>query len=66
MVASVRDLLKKVDDLRSAAGKARAFAQLLESSDARKGILQLAEEWDSLATTEERQMLRYSREAEYH
>lgn len=64
MVASVRDLLKKIDDLRSAAHKARAFAEHLDSSEAREGILQLAEEWERLAAREEDQVLRHSRETE--
>ena len=65
MVASVRDLLKKINDLRSAALKARAFAEHLDSSEAREGVLQLAEEWERLAAKEENEVLRHSLETEY-
>lgn len=65
MVASVRDLLKKIDNLRSAAHKARDFAERLDSSEAREGILHLAEEWERLAASDENEVMRLSRETEY-
>jgi len=48
MIASVAQLLKKIDDLRSAAAAARALAEHFDDQE-RRGILQLADEWDSRA-----------------
>lgn len=63
MFVSIGRLLKKIDDLRSAAEEATVFAEKLNSVEARRGILELADEWETQATAEEDRLLR-SLEAE--
>jgi hypothetical protein len=63
MVVSVSKLLKKIDDLRSAAVEARSFAEHM-NPDERQSILKLADDWEARATKEEDRVVRYSMEAE--
>lgn len=63
MIASVAQLLKKIDDLRSAAAAARALGEHFDDQE-RRGILQLADEWDSRAAEEEERVAELSTGAE--
>lgn len=63
MTVSVTKLLKKVDDLRSAAAAARALAEHFYGEE-RRNILQLAQDWEHQAAEEERRIAELSAEAE--
>lgn len=64
MILNVRELLRKIEDLRSAATAARIFAKSLDSFEARESIFRLAAEWEEQAAKEEERILGHSAEIE--
>lgn len=64
MLLNVKELLRKIDDLRAAAVAARIFARTLDSFEARESIFRLAAEWEAQAAKEEERVLQHSREIE--
>jgi hypothetical protein len=62
-VISVSKLLKKIEDLRSAARAAKVLAEHFDT-DERQSILQLAQNWETQAEAEEDRIIRFSVEAE--
>lgn len=63
MVISVSRILRRIDDLRKAAAAARALANHLNAEE-KRSLLQLAKGWESQAESDEREVERYSAEAE--
>lgn len=63
MILSVSKLLRKIEDLRTAAASARALAEHFDGED-RRNILQLAADWEGQAAEEEKRVVQLSAEAE--
>jgi len=56
-------MLRRIDDLRSAARAARRLADHLDH-EKKQSILQLADDWEVQADRDEEEIVRYSAEAE--
>jgi hypothetical protein len=63
MVTSVSRMLRRIDDLRSAARAARRLAEHLDPEE-KQGVLLLADDWEMQADKDEEEVVRYSAEAE--